>query len=75
MSKSTLRKYSPTTLRSVSHAIIFTSWFLDGEFKLCMRIDDSIFSEGENGIKSVKTKLFFSNEYYNCKQTQYINEV
>ena len=55
--------------------MIFTSWFLDGEFKLCMRIDDSIFSEGENGIKSVKTKLFFSNEYYNCKQTQYINEV
>lgn len=40
-----------------------------------MRIDDSIFSEGENGIKSVKTKLFFSNEYYNCKHTQYINEV
>ena len=35
-----------------------------------MRIDDSIFSEGENGIKSVKTKLFFSNEYYNCKHTQ-----
>jgi hypothetical protein len=41
---------------------------IDGEFKLCIRIDAKVF-EDPMGIKSVKTKLFFSNEYYNRMHT------
>lgn len=38
----------------------------NGEFKLCFKIATAIYDDVA-GIKSVKTKLFFSNEYYNCK--------
>jgi hypothetical protein len=38
----------------------------DGEYQLCMKISEPVFSDVA-GIKSVKTKLFFSNEYYNSK--------
>lgn len=41
--------------------------FIDGEFKLCMKIADKVYDDPKAGIKSIKTKLFFSNEYYNCK--------
>jgi hypothetical protein len=34
---------------------------------LCIKISDQVF-EGSAGIKSVKTKLFFSNEYYQRKR-------
>lgn len=40
---------------------------IDGEYTLCMKIADSVFVDREAGIKSIKTKLFFSNEYYSCK--------
>jgi|LauGreDrversion4_2_1035121.scaffolds.fasta_scaffold281146_2 hypothetical protein len=31
-----------------------------------MRIAESVFADENAGIKSIKTKLFFSNEYYSC---------
>ena len=37
---------------------------LDGEYQLCIKISEPVFTDAA-GIKSVKTKLFFSNEYYN----------
>ena len=45
---------------------------IDGEFKLCVRIADKVFEDAA-GIKSIKTKLFFSNEYYNCNLYLYFN--
>ena len=41
---------------------------LDGEYQLCMKISEPVFSDVA-GIKSVKTKLFFSNEYYNSRSS------
>ena len=40
---------------------------VDGEYQLCMRISEPVFADEYAGIKSIKTKLFFSNEYYSCK--------
>lgn len=34
-----------------------------------MKISDHVFGSGQTGVKSVKTKLFFSNEYYKRKST------
>ena len=42
---------------------------IDGEYQLCIKISDAVYTD-EAGIKSIKTKLFFSNEYYNCKLNQ-----
>ena len=39
---------------------------IDGEFKLCVQINDKVYDDIA-GIKSVKTKLMFSNEYYSSK--------
>ncbi|TNV84016.1 hypothetical protein FGO68_gene3495 [Halteria grandinella] len=41
----------------------------NGEFRLCIRIDSKVYDD-PMGIKSIKTKLFFSNEYYNLNDTK-----
>ena len=41
--------------------------FIDGEYQLCMRITEAVYADEYAGIKSIKTKLFFSNEYYSGK--------
>ena len=45
-----------------------TRVYVDGEYQLCMKISEPVFSDAA-GIKSVKTKLFFSNEYYNSRSS------
>jgi hypothetical protein len=42
-------------------------YIIDGEYQLCLRIADAVYADENAGIKSIKTKLFFSNEYYSCK--------
>ncbi len=44
--------------------------FIDGEYQLCMRIAEAVYANEYAGIKSIKTKLFFSNEYYSGKFTR-----
>lgn len=51
---------------SLSKATPLSDTCLDGEYQLCLKISDSVYTDIA-GIKSVKTKLFFSNEYYNRK--------
>ena len=41
---------------------------VDGEYQLCMRIAEAVYADEYAGIKSIKTKLFFSNEYYSGKK-------
>ena len=42
---------------------------VDGEFKLCIKLNDKLFDD-KLGVKYVKTKLFFSNEYYTLNETK-----
>ncbi len=50
---------------------IFLTRVLDGEYQLCIKISDPVYDDIA-GIKSIKTKLFFSNEYYNRKNLRII---
>jgi len=56
--------YDTTKSKHTEQPLIFN--VIDGEYQLCMRIADAVFADQDAGIKSIKTKLFFSNEYYSC---------
>lgn len=71
--KSCLMRSTDTrpNLVSAIHICIFSRYqnvsiFVDGEFKLCMKISENVFDL--EGVKEIKTQLKFSNEYYNCKR-------
>ena len=56
----TVSKYFQTRVRILSCGI-------DGEYQLCIQVSEAVFLDPSSAIKSVKTKLFFSNEYYSGK--------
>jgi hypothetical protein len=45
---------------------------IDGEFKLCFKFADKVYDD-PMGVKSVKAKLFFSNEYYTLNDTKKVS--
>jgi hypothetical protein len=34
---------------------------------MCVKVSDALYADSAANVKFVKMKMFFSNEYYNCK--------